>query len=146
MKLPGGLAVVTLAVFLFLGCAAPGTLKPFRSDGCSCFPEGTSEYRDLWLHCCIEHDKAYWRGGTREERLAADRALRNCVAACGKPDIAELMLLGVRVGGAPWWPTSFRWGYGWPYPRGYHPLTAEEKALADEMLKAFEASHVTPVK
>lgn len=29
------------------------------------------------------------------------------------------MLSGVRVGGSPYWPTKFRWGYGWSYPHGY---------------------------
>jgi hypothetical protein len=37
------------------------------------------------------------------------------------------MLNGVRVGGTPYLPTSFRWGYGWPYLRGYKVLTAQEK-------------------
>ena len=37
------------------------------------------------------------------------------------------MLAGVRVGGSPYFPTSFRWGYGWSYPRWYQALTDEEK-------------------
>lgn len=37
------------------------------------------------------------------------------------------MLAGVRVGGTPYLPTMFRWGYGWPYPRGYKALTDEER-------------------
>jgi hypothetical protein len=30
-------------------------------------------------------------------------------------------------GGTPYLPTTFRWGYGWPFPRGYKVLTKEEK-------------------
>jgi len=37
-----------------------------------------------------------------------------------------LMLAGVRVGGTPYLPTRFRWGYGWPFFRGYQPLNADE--------------------
>ena len=40
------------------------------------------------------------------------------------------MLGGVRVGGSPYWPTQFRWGYGWPYPRGYQALSPDERTLA----------------
>ena len=36
------------------------------------------------------------------------------------------MLAGVRVGGTPFLPTKFRWGYGWPYPRFYGELTTDE--------------------
>jgi len=36
------------------------------------------------------------------------------------------MFTGVRVGGTPYLPTSFRWGYGWPYPRAYGELNTVE--------------------
>ena len=49
-----------------------GDLKAFVSDGCSAFPEGTSEDQRLWLHCCTDHDYAYWQGGTYKARLAAE--------------------------------------------------------------------------
>lgn len=111
-----------------------GELKPFTSDGCSAFPDGTFEQNTLWLNCCIAHDKAYWQGGTYAERLASDQLLEQCVSDIGEPEIAALMLAGVRVGGTPYLPTSFRWGYGWPYPRGYKPLTAEEKQKVEAQL------------
>jgi hypothetical protein len=38
------------------------------------------------------------------------------------------MSVGVFVGGTPFLPTPFRWGYGWPYPRGYGALSSEEEA------------------
>ncbi|GHB60707.1 hypothetical protein GCM10008107_07440 [Psychrosphaera saromensis] len=101
-------------------------LKPFTSDGCSIFPDGTLEHKDLWLACCTAHDYAYWQGGTAEQKEIADKELKNCVAKVGQPKIAELMLAGVIVGGNPYLPTPFRWGYGWPYPRDYKMLTEEE--------------------
>lgn len=120
-----------IIIFLSLCNAAyAGDLKPFTSDGCSSFPDGTSKQKKLWLNCCTEHDRAYWKGGSYEQREQADQALKSCVEKVGQPKIAQLMLAGVRVGGTPYLPTSFRWGYGWPYFRGYKEVTeAEEKEI-----------------
>ncbi len=116
---------ITLFSILFTTVYAE-EIKPFTSDGCSAFPDGTFEQQKLWLDCCTAHDKAYWRGGTYQQRLDADLALRQCVAKVGEPLIAELMLAGVRVGGSPYWPTKFRWGYGWPYFHGYTDIPTIE--------------------
>ncbi len=113
-------------------------IKPFTTDGCSVFPDGTFSQNELWLSCCTAHDYAYWQGGTYDERLIADQALEQCVAKIGQAEIAALMLAGVRVGGTPYLPTSFRWGYGWSYPRWYQALTEEEKKQIEsqkDMLK-----------
>jgi hypothetical protein len=121
-------------ILLSLAPPAPSSdLKPFTTDGCSRFPDGTSTRPELWLNCCTVHDIAYWQGGTSAERLQADRALQHCVAAVGKPTIAWFMFVGVRVGGTPYLPISFRWGYGWPYLRPYGVLTKSE-------MKAVQAS------
>ncbi len=108
-------------------------LKPFTSDGCSAFPDGTPLQKTLWLKCCREHDYAYWKGGTYQERLDADLALKECVKGVGKREVALLMLSGVRVGGAPLMPTPFRWGYGWSFPRYYGELTEEELKQVEKM-------------
>ncbi len=105
--------------------------RPFTSDGCSAFPDGTVEQNELWLSCCTAHDHAYWKGGTSAERALADDRLRQCVAAVGEPAIAAIMLAGVRVGGTPYLPTKFRWGYGWPYLRGYKALTEKDRGLIE---------------
>ena len=106
--------------------ASADELKPFASDGCSSFPDGTPAQQDLWLQCCTAHDRAYWKGGTYAQRLEADLELRSCVAQVDEPEIAAVMLLGVRVGGSPVFPTRFRWGYGWNWPRWYGPLSDDE--------------------
>lgn len=134
MRKGGPILSTLVALWFFALPVRAGDLKPFATDGCSVFPDGTLKYKDLWLECCVAHDKAYWLGGTYEERQAADEGLRACVARVGEPEIAKLMLQGVRVGGSPYLPTRFRWGYGWAYPRGYQPLTEEERALAKSML------------
>ena len=127
-------------VLLVSSCASPPKLVPFASDGCSRFPDGTLSQRELWKHCCYQHDLAYWRGGTREERRVADRGLRECVKEVRDPALAFMMEKGVRVGGAPWWPTRYRWGYGWSYGRGYRPLTEDEQGMADALLEDIEVN------
>jgi len=115
-------------VLLFTAVLAQAeeTLKPFTTDGCSAFPNGTLWQNDLWLSCCTAHDLSYWKGGTYQQRLEADNALKQCVEKVGEPSIASLMLAGVRVGGTPYLPTKFRWGYGWPYLRGYKAISPKE--------------------
>jgi len=115
--------VSTLCVAL---SACSGPIRPFTSDGCSAFPDGTPTQKELWLDCCTAHDYAYWQGGSYAQRLDADLELQTCVAEVGKPEIAALMIAGVRVGGSPLWPTSFRWGYGWPYFKWYGELSENE--------------------
>lgn len=68
-----------------------------------------------WQHCCVAHDVAYWRGGHAQARESADAKLLQCVAGDGYPWVAMTMFLTVRVTGHPTFPTSWRWGYGWPY-------------------------------
>ncbi|MCU7846379.1 MAG: FAD-binding oxidoreductase [Candidatus Thiodiazotropha sp. (ex Monitilora ramsayi)] len=129
-------------LLLFTIFAAPsfgGDLKPFTTDGCSVFPDGTPEQQSLWAECCIHHDLAYWKGGTYEERLQADQLLEACVAQLGQPQIAQLMLAGVRVGGSPYFPTAYRWGYGWPYQRGYQTLSEKELAEVAQQISNLQS-------
>ncbi|HKB59106.1 MAG TPA: hypothetical protein VKC56_03585 [Gallionellaceae bacterium] len=136
-----GLLAAAGYYFQWVPAHSAGQLTAFSTDGCSDFPDGTVGQRYLWLHCCIAHDKAYWAGGTYEERLAADHALETCVGKVGQPAIARLMLAGVRAGGAPWWPTRFRWGYGWPYSHAYRALTPAERQDAAQLLAAYDKYH-----
>jgi hypothetical protein len=86
----------------------------------------------------VAHDLAYWQGGTYQQRKDADIELKECVAAVGEKQIANLMLAGVRVGGSPFFPTTFRWGYGWPYPKLYGPLTQSELQQVNLQLKKIK--------
>jgi hypothetical protein len=113
-------------------------LKPFTTDGCSVFPDGSIQHQSLWVNCCIRHDLAYWKGGTNQQRLEADESLASCVAEVGEPEIAKLMLAGVRVGGSPYFPTFYRWGYGWSYPRSYQALSESEKQQVKNRIKMFK--------
>lgn len=88
--------------------------------------------------CCVTHDRAYWRGETKDgyqQRLLADKALRQCVMSYGTEHrqefarefnlseetivnnfqiISGLMYYAVRAGGKPCSYLPWRWGYGWP--------------------------------
>ncbi|MGI8470551.1 MAG: FAD-binding oxidoreductase [Pyrinomonadaceae bacterium] len=81
----------------------------FKSDGCTHFPDGD------YLDCCVQHDLAYFKGGSWKERWRADGQLKKCVAARNgwwhKP-LSLMMWSGVRIGGVPFLPTPFRWGFG----------------------------------
>jgi hypothetical protein len=133
------LILTLLMVALLSGCASPAQLRPFTTDGCSLFPDRSATSGKDWCSCCVAHDRAYWRGGTADERLKADEALRACVLAkTGDVSLAALMYRGVRLGGLPYWPTPFRWAYGWGYGRFYQPLDDEEQARADRLEASYE--------
>ena len=137
--------LISLPLFFFLNLSYAGDLKPFTSDGCSSFPDGTLEQKTLWQQCCFAHDVAYWQGGSYGEREKADFELRSCVAGVGEPAIAVVMLAGVRVGGSPLFPTEFRWGYGWPYFRWYQSLTKSELKEVRVRLEEYEIKKVKRV-
>ena len=114
----------TIALILFFAStAAVGDTRPMPplpnpKDGCSCVPDINEKIRA----CCDAHDVAYWYGGTKQQRKQADHEFRQCAKDAGHPFIAGLYYIGVRMGGVPWLPTPYRWGFGWPYEkehRGY---------------------------
>jgi len=120
---------ITLLCGAWTTAGAGAAIAPFTSDGCSLFPDRSLISNDDWCACCVAHDLAYWRGGTVEEREAADRQLRDCVAqTTGNERLATLMYAGVRAGGGPYFFTPYRWGYGWPYGRGYKALSPAERS------------------
>lgn len=115
-------------------------LEPFRSDGCSMFPDGNLITQKDWCQCCLQHDIAYWQGGTAEQRLQADRELRACILTKTQDRfLANVMYEGVRFGGSPYFYNWYRWGYGWPYARKYQQLSDEEERLVLELLARYQA-------
>lgn len=136
------LAGILACTLLSGGCAGISGINDFWSDGCTLFPDGNLKDRTLWCDCCFNHDIAYWRGGSEDERKEADKTLRACVLSrTGNAALAETMYEGVRVGGSPAFPAWYRWGYGWKYGRGYMPLTAEEQKQAADMLANYYKTH-----
>ena len=84
-------------------------VRPMFTDGCSAWPDGKKR------ECCVEHDISYWCGGTRQDRLKADRLFRSCVKEKTNAFDAFVLYRGVRFGGKPYLPFRWRWGYGYKY-------------------------------
>lgn len=108
-------------------------LKPFSTDGCTKYEDGPADNPTLWQHCCVQHDMAYWLGGTDPERKIADQDLKQCVEATGNPGAARVMYLGTRAGGGPLGHNTYRWGFGWNRIRDYKKLTNTELEMAYKM-------------
>lgn len=92
-----------------------------------------------FTECCVEHDVAYWLGGTKEQKDKSDMQLKACMQNKLNPkfnkeisvSVAQTYYLGVQAGGVNFMPNSFRWGYGWNYVRPYTELTSEELTQAE---------------
>jgi len=121
-----GVVCASVALSATLMCATSGGLRPFTTDGCTLVPERWFAKGERWRACCVKHDHAYWAGGTRSERRAADDRLKACLQAAESPRFASLARTVVGLFGGPYWPTWYRWAYGWPYSRGYRELSPEE--------------------
>lgn len=120
-----------LSALLLAGCAGKPRLKAFASDGCSLFPDRDYLGGASWCACCIDHDHAYWKGGSDSERLSADSALGACVRErTGDKALAETVYRGVRAGGSEYFPNGYRWGYGWPYFRRAIPDSVRREETA----------------
>ncbi len=144
------LLVRTVLVLVGLLLATAPTLadglKPFATDGCSLWIDGPPGNSNLWRHCCVAHDLAYWVGGTRTQRKQADQVLKQCIKDAQQPLIADPTYAGVRLGGGPYWPSTYRWGYGWDFfsgsrlsgswLRGYQTPSATEQVQIDQLLPA----------
>ncbi len=138
-------------------------LAAFTTDGCSggmtagwlslaaLFPLFNEMFgeRPFWERCCVEHDRAYWRGEVADgyaKRMHADVQLKRCVSYMGramseglsvkldtKPEdivtafdmAAGMMYDAVRLGGKPCTDHSWRWGYGWPACPNAHRTPAD---------------------
>lgn len=134
--------ILLLALLFLSGCVSRQTLHPFTTDECSASSEGTTEDPHAWCSCCVEHDIAYWRGGKRSERSAADSNFKACITARGYPKRAILMHAAVRVWGSAYLPFPWRWGYGWPLMRGYPSLSEQDNRIADSLLTTDDCNAV----
>jgi hypothetical protein len=68
----------------------------------------------LWAECCKIHDLYFWAGGKRDHRQQADKDLRSCVEEKGGGLHANLIYLGVTIGGvSPWKIHGKQWGNAW---------------------------------
>lgn len=97
--------LLTMSAANLAGQATPSVKK----SGCSLFPDCN------YGHCCVEHDKDYFNGGTSKQRRQSDHRLYRCVKntkGWQNKFTAPVMWMGVRVFGVSFLPTPFRWGFG----------------------------------
>ena len=85
--------------------------KKFTTDNCSLVPDYDQS------ECCVEHDWAYWKGGSFKDRWEADTRFLQCIKETRSRALAPFRWVGVRIGGIGLFPSTFRWGYGWTWPR-----------------------------
>lgn len=110
-------------------------LRPFKTDGCSSVsPDGTLGRPTLWQHCCVDHDIAYWKGGTLQEKNDADETLNQCVSEVFSGIYGRAMQVAVYIGGSPRYHTGYAWGYGWNHIRGYHELSESDQREIERMM------------
>ena len=130
------LKILIIPLIFGFGCSSHPKLNQFKSDGCSLFLDRSLIDEKSWCDCCVAHDSVYWHGGTKQERLQTDQKFRQCIIEkTGDEYLADMMYNAVRAGGSPYFPTWYRWGYGWNYIRGYKALTPQEKETIRVMLK-----------
>ncbi len=101
----------------------------FTTDGCSRW------FDESWVSCCVVHDILYWCGGSAEDRKEADNIMMQC-ANQKAALMGGIMYPGVRIGGSPWLPTPWRWGYGWEkWPIGYQKTVRYKtiKSILDKL-------------
>jgi len=139
-------SVLLLLIFIIASCSEHSGLSAFSSDGCSLFPDSSLITKDDWCECCFQHDLAYWKGGTKEEREHADNDLKQCVFEKTQDEaLAKVMYEGVRLGGSPYFYNWYRWGYGWNYldnTRGkYQALTEAEQKQAKSLIEQYLANN-----
>jgi hypothetical protein len=111
-------------------------IRPFTTDGCSRFPDGLfGSYKGLWLICCELHDISYWAGhGNEQTRSYADNELGQCVDKKTNGWLGDVVWSGPRM--AKWlntgkaMPSSYRWGYGWPFVTGSGFNLNEEQRIS----------------
>lgn len=115
----------------------------FTTDGCSRWLDNS------WVACCIAHDIAYWCGGSEQDRQEADQELMRCVNNKA-PVFGNIIYAGTRIGGAPWLPTPWRWGYGWDdWPRSYEksqPWTSVKELMEELKIHDIIEHHLSDSK
>jgi hypothetical protein len=137
----------TLSLLLFLALSpilkAELKLKPFETDGCTMFVEGTKEKPNLWKHCCVEHDLRYWFGGSESDMDTADLRLKSCVQKVAGDNWAALIYNGVRVGHYSPIKNKYYWSWAWSVKREKVALNSEETQYVVKLLRNLSLKEIS---
>ena len=117
-------------------------LKPFYTDGCTMFVDGTSDQPNLWRNCCVEHDLRYWFGGSKKEMDETDLRLKSCVEKVAGAYWAKIIYMGVRTGHHSPVKNKTQWNWGWKEKREYAALSLLEASYVKEQLKSMSVPEV----
>tara|TARA_Y100000768_G_scaffold385945_1_gene373202 strand:+ start:24414 stop:24836 length:423 start_codon:yes stop_codon:yes gene_type:complete len=105
-------------------------LKPFKTDYCTLFVDGTPNRPHLWRQCCFEHDLRYWFGGLASDQLKADKRLKQCVSKRAGATMANIMYYAIRAGHNSPVKHETHWGWGWDTnQRDFYQLLSNEEKL-----------------
>lgn len=121
---------------------AESKLKPFETDGCTMFVDGTPKNPGLWRNCCVEHDLRYWFGGSKADMDATDVRLKSCVEKVAGATWANIIYSGVRAGHHSPVKNKTQWNWGWVEKREYKPLTLPEVAVIKSELRTLQVPEV----
>lgn len=138
----GFIMKLVFACLIFLSLLIPqanleaSTPRPFTTDFCTGYFDGTLDRPGLWEDCCVAHDLLLWAGGTTQDRTIADLDLKFCVKEKGAPTHSVLMWLGVRIGSlSPVKLEGKHWGNAWGDEVRKTKLSPEEIDLLTAELK-----------
>jgi hypothetical protein len=127
-------------LFLISFCAFATELKPFYTDLCTFFPEGTRLEPRLWEDCCVQHDLVYWAGGSKAQQKQSDKELKQCVTDKAGKMWGNLMYRGVRMGHLSPIKSKMKWGHGWGDNRSFQVLDKSEIVTIKALLQTAEIS------
>lgn len=126
-------------IFIFIiftiNLASANQLKPFVTDFCTMFADGTPSQPTLWRHCCVEHDLHYWYGGSDKDQDEADLKLKACVDEVAGGTWANLIYIGVRAGHYSPIKNAHKWSWGWEAHRENKEICEQEKLYVIEELR-----------
>ena len=113
--------------------------KPFITDGCSLVADLDQRA------CCIRHDWAYWKGGSKKDRRKADDGFFRCIWKTSNfPILAPIRWFGVRIGGKKFWRVEgVSWNYGWnDFKRRDEEGPITEESQRSALIDALKAAGV----
>lgn len=117
-------------------------LKPFETDGCTMFVDGTKSEPKLWRHCCVEHDLRYWFGGSTTDMDETDLRLRSCVEKAAGDYWAAVIYRGVRAGHYSPIKNKYFWSWAWSVKRENVKLTTDESTYVIAQLRNLNLDEV----
>jgi len=130
--------ILLFSFFISFSAKAENSLKPFFTDGCTLFVDGTPSKPGLWRPCCVEHDLRYWVGGSTDDMDRTDLKLKSCVQKIAGEHWARTIYTGVRAGHYSPIKNKTAWSWGWTNRREKVALNSQEISIVITELKKLK--------